>query len=107
MINRLGWVRNLTELKKMNGFGERSAVADQLSVYRPRWVATEHGGLTPFRSPSSGLRNHPVFSDAMSIEKRYFTSDLTTRSQASLICWIGMTSTSATMLCSPQKSSIS
>ena len=45
--------------------------------------------------------------EAMSIEKRYLTSDLTIRSYASLTCWIGMTSTSAVILCLPQKSSIS
>lgn len=43
----------------------------------------------------------------MSIEKRYFTPDLSRRSQASVTFWIGMTSTSAVMLCLPQKSSIS
>ena len=43
----------------------------------------------------------------MSMEKRYFTSDLTSRSKASLTFWMGMTSTSAVMLCWPQKSSIS
>src|SRR6059036_3010328 len=46
-------------------------------------------------------------SEAMSIEKRYFTSDLSSRSYASLTFWMGMTSTSAVMLCLPQKSSIS
>ena len=51
--------------------------------------------------PYSALR------DAMSIEKRYFTSEQSIRSYASLIFWIGITSTSAVILCSPQKSSIS
>ena len=41
------------------------------------------------------------------MEKRYFTSDLSSLSYASLTFWIGMTSTSAVMLCWPQKSSIS
>src|ERR1700704_3610772 len=51
-----------------------------------------------------------VYSDlreAISIEKRYLTSDLSSRSEASLTFWMGMTSTSAVMLCAPQKSSIS
>ena len=43
----------------------------------------------------------------MSMEKRYFTSDLSSRSYASLTFWIGITSTSAVMLFAPQKSSIS
>ena len=34
--------------------------------------------------------------------KRYFTSCFNMRSKASLICWMGMTSTSETMLCWPQ-----
>src|SRR5207248_6686740 len=46
-------------------------------------------------------------SEAMSIEKRYFTSDLSSRSYASLTFWMGMTSTLAVMLWTPQKSSIS
>src|SRR6058998_2615837 len=50
---------------------------------------------------------HCDFKDAMSIEKRYFTSDLSSLSYASLTFWIGMTSISAVMLCLPQKSSIS
>jgi hypothetical protein len=42
----------------------------------------------------------------MSIEKRYFTSDLSIL-YASLTFWMGMTSTSAVIGCAPQKSSIS
>jgi hypothetical protein len=45
--------------------------------------------------------------EAMSMEKLYFTSALSSLSYASLSFWIGMTSTSAVMLCSVQKSSIS
>src|SRR5206468_6857805 len=50
---------------------------------------------------------HSDFSEAMSIEKRYFTSDLSNLSYASLTFWMGITSTSVAMLCLPQKSSIS
>ena len=51
--------------------------------------------------------NHPIagqsyFNELMSITKRYFTSCFSMRSKASLIFWIGMTSTSAVMLCRPQ-----
>jgi hypothetical protein len=46
-------------------------------------------------------------SDDMSITKRYFTSLLSIRSYASLMYWIGITSTSEVMPCLPQKSSIS
>ena len=41
------------------------------------------------------------------MEKRYFTSAMDILSYASLTFWIGMTSTSAVMLCLPQKYSIS
>jgi len=57
-----------------------------------------------------GLLRHASYSDlrvAISMEKRYFTSDLSSRSQASMSFWMGMTSTSAVMLCAPQKLSIS
>jgi hypothetical protein len=40
--------------------------------------------------------------ELMSMTKRYFTSCLSMRSKASLICWMGMTSTSAVMLFFPQ-----
>jgi hypothetical protein len=43
----------------------------------------------------------------MSMEKRYFTSDFRIRSKASLICWIGMTSTSEVRQISRMKSKIS
>src|ERR1051326_489264 len=49
--------------------------------------------------PYSDLR------DSMSIEKRYFTSDLSSLAYASFTFCMGMTSTSAVMLCFPQKSS--
>ena len=42
------------------------------------------------------------FNDAISITNRYFTWPLMVRSQASLICWIGITSTSDVMPCSAQ-----
>ena len=50
---------------------------------------------------------YSFFNDAISMENRYFTSDFSIRSYASLICWIGMISTSEVMPCSPQKSNIS
>src|SRR5579862_9677211 len=51
---------------------------------------------------SAARPSYGFLSDAMSITKRYFTSAFTTRSKASLIFWMGMTSTSETMLCSAQ-----
>jgi hypothetical protein len=45
---------------------------------------------------------YSLFSDAISITNRYFTWPLIVRSQASLICWIGITSTSDVMLCAAQ-----
>ena len=54
----------------------------------------------PVRSQTSAVitRAWTYFSELMSITKRYFTSCLNMRSKASLIFWIGITSTSATML---------
>jgi len=50
----------------------------------------------------------PIYrSDAISMTNRYFTSLLSRRSYASLICWILMSSISAVIPRSPQKSSIS
>jgi len=51
--------------------------------------------------------NHAIagqgyLSELMSITKRYFTSCLSMRSKASLIFWIGITSTSDVILCLPQ-----
>ena len=43
----------------------------------------------------------------MSMEKRCFTSDLNSLSQASLTFWMGMTLTSAVTLSAPQKSNVS
>src|SRR5206468_2554799 len=51
--------------------------------------------------------DHSDLREAMSIENRYFTSDLSNLSYASLTFWMGITSTSAVMLWAPQKSSIS
>src|SRR5204862_1594603 len=51
--------------------------------------------------------DHADLREAISMEKRYFTSDFNSLSYASLTFWIGMTSTSAVILCLPQKSSIS
>jgi hypothetical protein len=45
--------------------------------------------------------------EAMSMEKLYFTSASSSLSYASLSFWIGMTSTSAVMLCSVQMSRFS
>jgi tetratricopeptide (TPR) repeat protein len=42
------------------------------------------------------------FNDAISITNRYLTWPLIVRSQASLICWIGITSTSDVIPCSAQ-----
>ena len=49
--------------------------------------------------PSSGnlhgrFDDYGFLSEAISMTKRYFTSAFTTRSKASLICWMGITSTS-------------
>jgi hypothetical protein len=42
----------------------------------------------------------------MSMEKRYFTFDLSSLPSASLTLWTAMTSTAAVMLCAQQKSSL-
>src|SRR6266480_4940329 len=70
-------------------------------VAKAKMEASCEGGSTLNLSAHSDLR------EAMSIEKRYFTSDLSNLSYASLTFWMGITSTSAVMLFSPQKSSIS
>jgi len=46
-----------------------------------------------------GFLKPTSYNDAMSITKRYFTSLRNMRSYASLIFWIGITSTSAVSLC--------
>jgi hypothetical protein len=56
--------------------------------------------LTALRAPPSPP--YESFNDAISITNRYFTWPLIVRSQASLICWIGITSTSDVMPCSAQ-----
>lgn len=48
------------------------------------------------------LSEADYFRELISITKRYFTSCFSMRSKASLIFWIGMTSTSAVMFFSPQ-----
>src|SRR5580704_4864540 len=60
-----------------------------------------------FQPSTIDLSDHSDLREAILIEKRYFTSDLSSLSYASLTFWIGMTSTSEVMLCAPQKSSIS
>jgi hypothetical protein len=54
---------------------------------------------TNFKHAIAGQR---YFSELMSITKRYFTSCLSMRSKASLIFWIGITSTSDVIFFSPQ-----
>jgi hypothetical protein len=62
------------------------------------FVAVRHR----FLSVLASVELAGYFSELMSITKRYFTSCFNIRSKASLIFWIGMTSTSAVMLFLPQ-----